>query len=981
MIPLALLLPHASQAWTVPSDVPHTTGQSGAREVWAGEHVDLLDDALAANGLTLTGRSYTVWTRGGDSTDGLDTLLPPEDWHRAQATQTRLTSLQMWANLPDVSWSVAGWALGNERCPLQEDYSGWAVSESTCFAFLSGWMAALNSHHFVPQSYHAWSWYHELALSNAARCVDLRDTVEALGYEPDSDYGGLLSDVVRECEEESLIFEGVGHHYLQDAWSSGHTWQRWGAPDIDWWKSNATSSNYSALPWAMVVGLQSGQIHGTGYFDDPMCGPHDNIEIVPGGGTAADRIHMVGDYYLDQIGGTDQEQRLQACTFGSLAEVASVLEDGELGLSPSQGVTVTETGCFGQRATNLAWLTGKMTVPDNLPLSVRVAARMGLISEAEFQRIAWRYRLDSVRMENLAIALRWRPSGPNGTDLADLTLTLDDGTTTRLTYVDAQPNDQHTQAIQDGLLTLDPPYAVLVGEDAGTAKQAEDADALRRTFHRAHADYWCADDARFSADVDDETSDLSRIRQVCQTGESDVMTSAELVEDPEDVREAACGLCEEMGLRYHRDGTGADAYNAELEPLCAAFGAERYLYLPVPDGGDRAEVVSDWCRGAPGYAVSSTGVWTFSVGAEPGHFADEATQLSTTPTAANGLAAHAGVVYASTDDALYAITPEGAVNDFKPAGCDRPRGLDVDPDTQVLFAVCEDSDLLASFDLTQSPPALIDTLALLEISDGGSGTIDVVQEPYDVALHPEGFEVAVASDEIYAQQDGVTLVAVGNGVFGDATRIPPQIDSYDFDDFGCRAYCEAAYDPYDPEFYFLYWDCLADCSDHVENIEGLFYASSKGVDYASDGDTLYASNYSTMECLTPSTTSCEIGDHYWVSVAQRSAGQLVADPEVGGRAKAVHRVGDHVLVADWEQGVLYAFSGLSAYDAQLSAGGERPESLAADAAGSRVFVGYDDASSTCGMGVIDSSDEDPSNWSVEALETGLGCVRAVFVPR
>lgn len=976
---IALLIPPAALAWSVPQDLPHSTGEAGAREVWRGEHPDLYAEALAAAGLSVLGRTYTVWTRGGPSADTEATLQPPSAWALVQASQTRLTALDMWANLPDVSWSVADWAAGNELCPL--DASGYSVTTSTCHGFLTGWMGALNSHHFVPQSYHAWSWYHTLALETAARCADLREDLSSLGYAPDSEYGELITGLLRQCEEEALIFEGVGHHYLQDAFSSGHTWQRWGSPDLSFWKDNASSSGYTALPWALTVGGLSGLIHGTGRepdgVPDPLCGPNPNVEVIPAGGGPDERLGMVGDYYLGRIAGTEQETLLTQCTHGSLAEVVTALGDSTLGLSaPSDGVTPDEATCFGLRATNLAWATGYRTTSD-LPTHFRVLARLGVLSEEEVEEADWALRRDLVRLAFLSEAVQFQDGGPYATDLAELTLTLDDGSTTRLSYFGAAPNDTYTGALSGGLLTLDPPAEVLAG-GAGTEQQEQDADRLRRTFHRAHADFWCADPEGLGADPEDPDSDLSQLREVCRTGTSSAWAGEELREDEDTLQQAACDLCAEFALRHHRVGSGPDDYDGAQEPVCAALGGDEFLYLPVPEGSTRAEVVEAWCSATPAYAVTSTGVWQFDPSATTGDLASSATLLSSSPTDANGLAAWQGRVFLSTDSALLELGEDGSSADFLPAGCTGPQGLEVDADAAALYVVCEDTDLLLSFDLGTSPPTELDRLELLTVTDGSS-SVDVVEEPRALALHPEGGWLAVVSDEIYAQKDGITLVILAAGTFGGAQRIPPRIDSYDFDDYGCRAYCEAAYDPSDPEFYFLYWDCLADCSDFVTDIEGLYYSACRGVDWSADGALLFASNFSNMECLTPNNPSCEIQSDYWVSVADPAGLELVDAPVAPGRTSPVQRVGEHVVVGEWTAGDLLIFAAGGGRVGTLSTGGQRLQSLAATPGGERLFAAFDDASSTCGLAVVDTADADPSAWTLEGVDSGLGCVRRVAV--
>ncbi len=44
--------------------------------------------------------------------------------------------------------------------------------------------------------------------------------------------GGRFGDFLKDCEIESLSIESVAQHFLQDAWSEGHMWERWGSCEI-----------------------------------------------------------------------------------------------------------------------------------------------------------------------------------------------------------------------------------------------------------------------------------------------------------------------------------------------------------------------------------------------------------------------------------------------------------------------------------------------------------------------------------------------------------------------------------------------------------------------------------------------------------------------------------------------------------------------------------------------------------------------------
>jgi hypothetical protein len=127
----------------------------------------------------------------------------------------RSISVAELAQLPDFSYGLWDWLGGNESCP--EDLAGFTAEE--CHTFESH-MGPLNSNHFPPQSRTAFSYYHQMALERANECASYRKSFK--------DSPGRFDDILKECEFESLAFEAIGHHFLQDSWSMGHMWERWG---------------------------------------------------------------------------------------------------------------------------------------------------------------------------------------------------------------------------------------------------------------------------------------------------------------------------------------------------------------------------------------------------------------------------------------------------------------------------------------------------------------------------------------------------------------------------------------------------------------------------------------------------------------------------------------------------------------------------------------------------------------------------------
>ena len=167
-------------------------------------------------------------------------------------------------------------------------------------------------------------------------------------------------EFVQACDQLAFTYESVAHHYLQDAWSMGHMWERWGGPNpgdfggaSDW------------RPRALLIALTSGLIHGAkgvvqsklpswlppGSVDalDPMCAPLDPAQNNYGEPVwatlppptyeyAADRslYTAVGDLYLDLLRSDYGVQygRMIDCGAASLNQLAAQAGIGSLGSTP-----------------------------------------------------------------------------------------------------------------------------------------------------------------------------------------------------------------------------------------------------------------------------------------------------------------------------------------------------------------------------------------------------------------------------------------------------------------------------------------------------------------------------------------------------------------------------------------------------------------------------------------------------------------------
>ncbi len=256
-----------------------------------------------------------------DSTSAIDRLVK------------RGFSIDELAQLPDFSYSLADWADGNERCPLGAGL-GDAIQ---CHTFATH-LGALNSSHFPPQSDWWYAWMHGLAITRAGECRQMRGdawhgfTDEGAAQEFDARW----HDVWRECEAEAMALEAVAQHYLQDSWSSGHMWQRWGSTDLGQFPAlestvegdaaNAWNAGNRSLKVAELVALFSGTIHGSdvALFEESLKTwylPHTTRDAVCYPANASlgylqngDLVPAAGDMHLHDVLGEAASQATFDCS-------------------------------------------------------------------------------------------------------------------------------------------------------------------------------------------------------------------------------------------------------------------------------------------------------------------------------------------------------------------------------------------------------------------------------------------------------------------------------------------------------------------------------------------------------------------------------------------------------------------------------------------------------------------------------------------
>ena len=571
--------PASGAPWCSPAAGPNT-----ARQRWVGtldEHRRLFETAAGLAGLPAAASDtlrLSVFTSAAPVDVGGAALpsLVPVDFAAAERVQTRAFSPGELAQLPDFSYALWDWATGHETCPAEVGGAG--VDAVTCHDFASH-MGPVNSNHFLPQAQGFYQRYHQLALGRAAACRAMRDALAPAAER--------LGHFARACEAQALALEAVAQHYLQDAWSTGHMWQRWGGAELGAFGGTSEDSRDRAV----LVALASGLIHGsrgvlqrlpewTSYdVNDALCAPHPEVEFVMPDGA---RHPGLGDDYLHLLpapGATagalgPQAQRLHSCAAASLRAVYAAAGENHGALGPlAGGLAPVDPGgpeCFGQRATNRAMLKGAAVqfkvlgqqVDFELDARVvgwmvpKVARSTGAVPVAPRLRHAFRLGLQRV----VSVARVLAKERPEGTELAEGRLG---------TFLGAQPNGAYA-ATAPGY--VDPPLPWRASGDV-TGEAGARARALTRLFHRAHATDWCQA-------TDAGALEALRVR-AAGLGAGDA------------ARPAARGACVELAERHLRVGTGPGAYDAAREPVCHYLAGGPYLY--ASGAGGTVDVARAWC--------------------------------------------------------------------------------------------------------------------------------------------------------------------------------------------------------------------------------------------------------------------------------------------------------------------------------------------------------------------------------------------------
>lgn len=286
------------------------SGVAFARGAQLGEHARIARDALRVAGLaSIADESFDLSFYAGAhtvmmGTEGDPTRTTPSEAParigRMDRLVTRTTSIASFAQVPDGSHSLGDFLYGNEHCPVAGLPRTPGAGNRACHDFALH-MGMINSSHFLPQARDVYTLYHMAAVSLAIRCEDLSGRLAGVTNDL------LLADaaaIVQSCEREALAVEAVGQHFLADAFSTGHMWERWGSPEVP----PRPDLRYDAS----VVAIVSGFAHGWRSVIRPRSIPvpeHDRLCLAgPAGGDDVDSVrwrrfgtaatHGGGDLYL-----------------------------------------------------------------------------------------------------------------------------------------------------------------------------------------------------------------------------------------------------------------------------------------------------------------------------------------------------------------------------------------------------------------------------------------------------------------------------------------------------------------------------------------------------------------------------------------------------------------------------------------------------------------------------------------------------------
>ncbi len=496
--------------------------------------------------------------------------------------RNRVVTIGEFSQLPDFSYSLYDWLAGNELC----DAYSVLTDPERCHQFKTH-MGALNSSHFLPQARRFFEHYHVLAMNRALECAQIGDDISAI----DSDAVDRHERVILACEKEAMVLEAIAQHYLQDAWSMGHMWERWGGPDISDWNEG--------LGAAQVVAMVSGLIHGVkGAWptenkpDDPMCAPHadvDYLDVATGSTQLGAGDLFWASFLANNINPQyeDQNKALLGCSIAGLREVYEQTHQRHGVMVAADGNNADLTRdvwndhCWNQRATIDAIDTGfqlhlsgtapNTTAPIPKAIFVSVLGHLGTLNAWFNSGVALTGPQEAQLQQDVAlngaIIAFWAQYGGAGADTFLASGGLDP-------ILGAEPNGSYERGGQGNL--ADPPASYLDPELPWTADGDYRSALLNLGFATAHGPDRCPDLT---------TSILEGYRADAEAAQG---TSAFA---------AACGLCAQMATPHMRIGLNSGDYDGTREPICSFTNpGSQYVYTGTWDvEGNNSLAARQWC--------------------------------------------------------------------------------------------------------------------------------------------------------------------------------------------------------------------------------------------------------------------------------------------------------------------------------------------------------------------------------------------------
>jgi cysteine-rich repeat protein len=614
-------------------------GYAKVRTPWRphpqSEHRRLFERTLEIGGLPASLReTFQLTVHADDATlsgeDGRSYKSIRPVRNGARHIVLRELSVQAMSNLPDNSYTLWDWASGNEICP--PDRGNADALDCHNYETHIGW---LNANHMLPQSQRFYEHLHRLALDRAKECKGIHDELlpaERVRFEP----------LLLACEKEALILEAVGHHYLQDSWSMGHMWERWGGVEIGDFRGSR--------PLGFAIAAFTGTIHGAGAMipfgvaDDPMCAPHDDENYVDDPDAEPREHPGVGDVYLESFlfdadgAWAPQRRALFGCAVDGVravyAETAQV--HGPMQAADATEIDgsrhVTDPTCWRQRATNEAIatgcgihlgvypfqtqaLSGITTAPmiaGILPLALSsvLAETLAGVETLPIDDAA-RFAADAAYACTLAAAHAAIPGIAGQTNLAEGGLP---------SLVGVEPNSAYARGNAFSTPIVPPSsYAdPALPWELDAASDRDEKEALNLAFADAHA----ADRCRTFT-----VADLNVYRSQVELAQTEG--------DPE-VLEARCSQCAQLVAPHLRFGVEGN-HDPQREAFCAfvALGTPAFVYTDddpatFPGADDSLEAsrtaAQTWCgcspvSGTPSVTVNERNATihaeAFAIGASP----------------------------------------------------------------------------------------------------------------------------------------------------------------------------------------------------------------------------------------------------------------------------------------------------------------------------------------------------------------------------